>query len=62
VVQTRALTATLGHEVGFVPRDFTTRVRIDLVDPHVVNDRAAGVEVNEFLRAIAHEGVILLLH
>jgi hypothetical protein len=40
----------------------TVFVRLDLADSHVVNDRAIGGEVNEFPRAIDHEGVILMLH
>jgi hypothetical protein len=62
VVKICTLTASLGHEVSLKARYFNLCVRIDFVDPHAMNDRAIGVEVNKFSRAIAHEGVILMLH
>jgi hypothetical protein len=60
--KTRMLAASLGHEPSLKARNFSLGVRLNLLDPHVVNDRTVGWEVSKFPRAIVHEGVILVLH
>jgi hypothetical protein len=40
LVEARALTAPLGHEVAFEEKDFTPRVGLYLTDPRVVDDHA----------------------
>jgi hypothetical protein len=62
VVETRVFVATLGHEAGLVARNFTLNVRLDIVHPHDVDDRAICGEMDEFPRVIVREGAVLSLH
>jgi hypothetical protein len=62
VVEARALTTPLGHEADFYAGDFTICVGLDFIDPHDVDDHVVEGEINEFPRAIIHEGGVLMLH
>jgi hypothetical protein len=62
VVKSRALAAVLSDKLGFVTRDIPSNVGLDLTDPHIVCGCTTRREVNEFPRAVGHEGVKLLLH
>jgi hypothetical protein len=61
IVDAHALTAALEDELGFVARNFTLCVRLDTVNPHVVDDHAVDGEIDELPHAIVNEGGILML-
>ena len=54
--------APFGDEPRFEAGDVTGGVRLNFVDPHVVNYHATRGKVNEFPSAVVHEGGVLLLH
>jgi hypothetical protein len=54
------LAAPFGNESRFEEGDIANGVRLDLANPHVVNDHAVKGKVDEFPRAVAYEGGVLL--
>jgi hypothetical protein len=62
IVKACAVAVSLGDKPGFVARDIPNKVGLDLIDPHAAYDCTTRREVNEFPRAVRHEGVILMLH
>jgi hypothetical protein len=62
VVKSSALATPFGDELRFEAGDVAGGIRLDFVDPHVVNDHPTSGKVNEFPRAVVYEGGILLLH
>jgi hypothetical protein len=56
------LAAAFGDEPSFEARDIALGVRLDLVDPHVVDDHAIWGKIDEFPRAVVYERGVLLLH
>jgi hypothetical protein len=62
IVEASTLAATFGDEPCFGAGDIAHGVRLDLVDPHYVDDLAVGGKVDEFPSAVVHERGVLLLH
>jgi hypothetical protein len=54
--------AALGNESGLKARDVSKVVRIDLVDPHAINDATTMGEIDQRPYVIGLQGVELLLH
>jgi hypothetical protein len=46
IVEANTLAATFGDEPGFEAGDIAQCVRLDLVDPHVVDDHSSGGKVD----------------
>jgi hypothetical protein len=61
IVEASALAATFGYEPCFEAGDIAHGIRLDFVDPHLVDDHSSGGKVDEFPCAVVHEGGLHML-
>jgi hypothetical protein len=56
------LDALFGDEPRFEAGDIANGVKLDLANPHDVNDHAVRGKVDKFPRGVVYEEGVLLLH